>query len=144
MSGRPPFGVRTALTADVAPCAALWARAQQEIEPRVPPWRASDFEDEVNGEELFVAHAGPEVVGLLSLWRAEAFVHFLHVAPAWRRRGVGRQLLAAARAEVDRPLELKCLTDNGRALAFYQRLGWIALKRDLDPPAPYVRLRQPG
>ena len=126
------------------PVAALFAGAQQEIEPRVPPWRASDFAEQVDGEELLVAHAGPEVVGFLSLWRPDAFVHFLHVAPAWRRRGVGRRLLAAARAEIDRPLELKCLTGNARALAFYRRLGWRAVKRERDPPAPYVRLRQPG
>lgn len=144
MNGRPPFSVRTALKADLEACADMWARAQQEIEPRVPPWRAGDFAEQVRGEELFAAHAGNEIAGCLSLWRSDAFVHFLHVAPAWRRRGVGRRLLATARAEVNRPLELKCLAGNARALAFYQRLGWRAVNSSLDPPAPYIRLRQPG
>jgi ribosomal protein S18 acetylase RimI-like enzyme len=144
VSAIAPFQVRTALRDDLAPCGRLFAVAQQEIEPRVPPWRPGDFAEQVRGEELLVAHSAGEVVGFLSLWRPDAFVHFLHVAPTWRRRGVGRRLLEAARAETDRPLELKCLTGNARALAFYRRLGWLAVNRSDDPPAPYVRLRQPG
>ena len=134
--------VRTALRGDFAPCAELFARGQQEIEPRTPPWRPDEFGDLVAGEFLWVAAAGPTVVGFLSLARADAFVHFLHVAAAWRRQGIGRLLLAAARAETGRPLELKCLVDNRRALAFYRRLGWREVNRDPSPPAPYVRLRQ--
>lgn len=144
MSTGRPVRVRTALRSDLAPCAAIWAHGQQEIEPRVPAWRARDFTAETEGEELFVADVGGTVAGLLTLWRAEAFVHFLHVASASRRRGVGRLLLATAQAEVARPLELKCLTGNAGALRFYQRLGWQTVKQGADPPAPYLRLRRAG
>lgn len=144
MSAGQPVCVRTALRSDLAPCAAMWAQGQQEIEPRVPAWRAGDFTAETEGEELFVAAAGGTVAGFLTLWRAEAFVHFLHVAPAWRRQGVGRLLLATTQAEVARPLELKCLAGNAGALRFYQRLGWRPVKQSVDPPAPYLRLRRAG
>ncbi len=90
-----------------------------------------------------MAGAGPVVAGFLSLWRPDAFVHYLHVAQDWRRCGLGRMLLTAARAEVGRPLELKCLTGNRRALVFYRHLGWRAVNGEVTPPAPYVRLRQP-
>lgn len=142
MTGSAAFAVRTALRSDLDPCARLFAAVQQEIEPRVPPWRPDELAELTRGEDLLVAHAGGEIVGFLSLWRAEAFVHFLHVAPAWRRRGVGRRLLEVASGETCRPLELKCLASNKRALAFYRRLGWRAVNQSLDPPAPYVRLRQ--
>jgi putative acetyltransferase len=141
VSAQPPVRVRTALRSDLAACAALWALGQQEIEPRVPPWRAGDFTAEIEGEELYVAAAGDALAGLLTLWRAEAFVHFLHVARAWRRHGVGRLLLATAQAEAARPLELKCLAANAGALRFYQRLGWRPVRREADPAAPYLRLR---
>jgi ribosomal protein S18 acetylase RimI-like enzyme len=141
MSSRSVPVVRTALRSDLEHCAELFARGQQEIEPRTPPWRSTEFMALVDGEDLFVAAAGPAIVGFVSLWRVDAFIHFLHVAPAWRRCGVGRQLLAAARAETHRPLELKCLVGNSQALAFYCRLGWRAINQSVDPPAPYVRLR---
>ena len=109
VSGRPPFGgahgphgrCRTL-------CRALFAARQQEIEPRVPPWRASDFADEVNGEELFVAHAGPEVVGFCRcggprpsctscMWRRPG-VAAASAASCWRRhapRSTGRSSSSA-------------------------------------------------
>jgi ribosomal protein S18 acetylase RimI-like enzyme len=136
--------IRTALVTDVAACARLFALGQQEIEPRTPPWREAEFSEQVADEEILVAASGGEVVGFLSLWRPEAFVHFLHVARAWRRRGVGERLLAAARAEVRRPLELKCLLANRAALGFYRRLGWEPTGTAAGVAVPYVRLRQPG
>lgn len=142
MSPTPPIVVRTALRGDLAPCAAVFAVCQQEIEPRDPPWRPAEFADAIADEELLVAAAGTEVVGFLSWSRAEAFVHYLHVAPSWRRHGIGRRLLATARAERRRPLELKCLAGNRPALAFYRHLGWSVVSQSVDPPAPYLRLRQ--
>ncbi|MGD9508369.1 MAG: GNAT family N-acetyltransferase [Geminicoccaceae bacterium] len=135
--------IRTALVADVAACARLFAAGQQEIEPRAPPWRETEFGEQVTGEEILVAACGSEVVGFLSLWRPEAFVHFLHVTTSWRRRGVGRRLLCAARDEVRRPLELKCLAANRAALSFYRHLGWQPTGTAEGTAAPYVRLRQP-
>jgi ribosomal protein S18 acetylase RimI-like enzyme len=135
--------IRTALVADVSPCAKLFASGQQEIEPRTPPWAEAEFEGQVTGEDILVAAADGRVAGFLSLWRPDAFVHFLHVARPWRRRGIGERLLAAARREVGRPLELKCLVANRAALAFYHRLGWTAVGSAEGSTAPYVRLRQP-
>jgi ribosomal protein S18 acetylase RimI-like enzyme len=135
--------IRTALVTDVAACARLFASGQQEIEPKVPPWRETEFGEQVSGEDLLVAASGSEVVGFLSLWRPDAFVHFLHVARTWRRRGVGKRLLLAARNEVRRPLELKCLAANRAALTFYRHLGWRPTGTAEGTAAPYVRLRQP-
>jgi GNAT superfamily N-acetyltransferase len=143
MSAHPPIVVRTALVSDVAPCARLFAAGQQEIEPKMPCWSAEEFPDQIAGEDILVAVAGQQTVGFVTVWRPDAFVHFLHTALPWRRRGVGRHLLAAARAEVGRPLELKCLVGNRLALAFYQRLGWRRVGAEDGSATPYVRLRQP-
>lgn len=136
--------IRTALVSDVAGCARLFAAGQQEIDPRSPPWSEASFAEEVEGEEILVAAADGKVVGFVSLWRPDGFVHFLHVAPAWRRRGLGRRLLARARIEAGRPLELKCLTANRAALAFYRRLGWRAVGGADGGATPFLRLRERG
>jgi ribosomal protein S18 acetylase RimI-like enzyme len=85
---------------------------------------------------------GGGVVGFVSLWRPEPFVHFLHVARGWRGRGVGRALLDHALATVPAgPVDLKCLPDNRPALAFYRRLGWVQVGADPGSRPHYVRLR---
>lgn len=135
--------IRTALVTDVGACARLFALGQQEIEPRIPPWREAEFDEQVTGEDILAAASGNQVVGFLSLWRPDAFVHFLHVDKSWRRRGIGERLLAAARGEVRRPLELKCLVTNRTAQSFYRRLGWQPTSTAEGTAAPFVRLRQP-
>jgi GNAT superfamily N-acetyltransferase len=59
----------------------------------------------------FLAREGEEILAL-------------YLAPAARGRGVGRALLDAAKAGRDR-LTLWAFAQNGRALAFYRREGFV-------------------
>lgn len=138
--------IRDAETADLDACARIFAAGQQEILPEAPAtWSPADFAAAVDGEHLIVAVAGDgEVAGFLSLFRPERFVHFLHVRRDRRGLGIGRLLLAHARHSAEGPLELKCLLDNTRALAFYRLLGWTEIEREPAAAPPFVRLRQPA
>ena len=66
----------------------------------------------------------------------------MHVAPAWRRRGVGRGLLAAtgvlAREAGARWAVLQVVPDNVAAIALYSGLGFTVHHRYtyLEGPAP--------
>ncbi len=134
--------------AELAACAGLYEAGQREIMPDDPPqaWSRAGFADATTGEDVFVALApsGDDgVVGFVSLWRPEPFVHFLHVARDWRGRGVGRVLLdhALATLPTGGTVDLKCLPDNSPALAFYRRLGWVQVGADSGARPHYVRLR---
>jgi FkbM family methyltransferase len=135
--------VRPAVPADLPACAELLEAGQREIHAGTAGgWLASYFAQAVEGEEVFIAvTAENTLAGFVTLWRPEGFVHFLHVSAAFRRRGIGRKLLAHVRASVDGPLELKCAPHNAAALAFYARLGWTETERDLAGASPYVRMR---
>jgi ribosomal protein S18 acetylase RimI-like enzyme len=142
-SGRPPR-LRPARAADLPALALLYEAGQRQIHPgRAEAWAAGGFADAVAGEEITVAAIEGEVVGFLSLWRPERFVHFLHVRADRRGRSIGSRLLQHARAGVGGPLQLKCAPHNRAALAFYIRLGWLEVERALLGHAPYVRLRSP-
>jgi ribosomal protein S18 acetylase RimI-like enzyme len=135
--------VRPASVAELAACALIHEANQREIMVDDDPalWTQDGFCAAVAGEEILVAAADGEIVGFLSLWRPEAFVHFLHVRPDRRGRGVGRALLEHATTMVEGPVELKCALHNLKALAFYRRLGWIEAGRDPDAASPWIRLR---
>lgn len=131
--------------AELQACALIFAAGQREILPEeAARWTAAAFPEAVAGEQVSVATtAAGDVVGFLSLWTADRFVHFLHVRASWRGRGVGRRLLEHAGRQVDGPLELKCLLTNTAALTFYHHLGWVEVERITAAPLPFVRLRQP-
>lgn len=103
------------------------------------------------GRLLLVAECGKHVIGMCSAqllvstaeggWKA--LVEDLVVAEAFRGRGVGERLLAAAREwaaghDVKR-LDLLADRDNTGGLRFYDRLQWqrtrlIALQKKIDVP----------
>lgn len=70
--------------------------------------------------------------------RGEAFIYYLAVDPAQRRRGHARAALAviesAARAAGCRTLGLNVFTPNAGAIALYERAGFVAV-------AQYMNLR---
>ena len=99
------------------------------------------FERGVAGEEIWVAASPGGVVGFVSYWRADAFIHFLVVAEAWRRIGVGKALLRRAITAAAGPVDLKCRLDNPGACRSYEESGWREVGRDAAAAEPHVRYR---
>jgi ribosomal protein S18 acetylase RimI-like enzyme len=86
----------------------------------------------------FVAEADGELVGFLCGFRSqtredEAYIHFVGVAPAFRRSGVGRELYERFFAEAGRPV-VRCVTSpaNELSLAFHRSLGFEVERVDED------------
>ncbi|HSO06384.1 MAG TPA: GNAT family N-acetyltransferase [Pelomicrobium sp.] len=83
-----------------------------------------DFDAATAGELVLAAHREGRIVGFVSAWLPDNFVHLLFVAPAAVRSGVGSALLSVCLERIGRPATLKCLQANADALAFYRRYGW--------------------
>jgi GNAT superfamily N-acetyltransferase len=90
-------------------------------------FRADDFVRFAMDEEVWLALMGEAIVGILSLFRTENFIHCLYVDPDAQRLGVGRALVAHLRRETGRPLTLKLDTPNKAAIAFYRATGWTRM-----------------
>ena len=151
-----PIEIRTAVRAEVPAIVALLADdpigagREQNTDP-LPDAYFEAFDDIAAqpGNFLLVAEAGGAIVGCLQLTvipglsRAGAKrgqIEGVRVAGAWRRGGVGEQLVRHA---VDMAREAGCslvqlTSDNSRADArrFYERLGFVAshvgMKLSLD------------
>lgn len=96
--------------------------------------------------EVLVAREAGEPVGFLALRGGD--VDHLYVHPAAQRRGVGTELLDAAKARRPGGLELWAFQRNTPALDFYARHGFAELRRTdgsaNEEREPDVRLGWPA
>ncbi len=106
------------------------------------PWEShidrDDFDTSTQGEAIYIAEINETVVGFISIWEPDNFVHNLFVQKDARNCGIGIALLEYARAQQpDKPMTLKCVQDNQRAYHFYLNQGWSVLETVNDDEIPY-------
>lgn len=90
--------VRAARRTDWPALRALYLHARRDTFAWLPAERfaAGDFDEHTRGEALLVAQARDEgIVGFVSVWEPERFVHHLYVAGTRLREGIGAALLRA-------------------------------------------------
>jgi len=122
-----------AFAADVARQFLTWEPAEKNTtEAKLAAFRE---------EAVYAAFDSGEIVGVISLWEPDAFVHFLFCRP--QGRGIGPALLRTAAGVFDRPISLKCAKANRDALRFYSREGFVPIARGEDAGQGWVRLQAP-
>jgi GNAT superfamily N-acetyltransferase len=135
--------IRPYFTADVADLRVLFLRARLAAFFWVEPdsLRLEDFDAATQDEPILVATHNDLIVGFVSWWPPENFVHNLFVDPAHQGAGIGKQLLAACLLQIGRPATLKCVQQNEAALRFYHRLGWEVAGEGVTDGVAYFLMR---
>jgi ribosomal protein S18 acetylase RimI-like enzyme len=135
--------IRPASPADAVALRALFLAARREAFFWAEPASLlpGDFDAATQDEPILVAFLNDQIVGFVSWWPPENFVHNLFVDPAHQGRGIGQQLLTAALRQIGRPATLKCVQKNTRALEFYRRHGWLIAGEGDTAGEPYFLLR---
>lgn len=82
-----------------------------ELVPSTESWVAVDDDD--------------RIVAFMAL--SDAMVEQLYIAPDWIGHGLGRRLIAFAKARRPAGLDLYCFQVNGRARRFYEANGFDAI-----------------
>ncbi len=125
-----PFHIRPARIADVPGIVAIERASFSD------PWSPRDFSECANaGVPFLVAEAAGEIAGYSVAHHAadEGEILNLGVAPAWRRRGVGRALvgatLAALRQQGVATVFLEVRASNEVAQRLYAGLGFTPVGR---------------
>jgi GNAT superfamily N-acetyltransferase len=136
-----PLELRRARPEELARCAALYVKVLRETFTWLPPdrHRPAEFLRAAQEEEVFVAAANGEILGIAALFRPQGFLHSLYVDA--RGHGVGAALLDHVAATVDGPLSLKVQEPNARARAFYAREGFVCVEHGRDPGSDVAWLR---
>ncbi|MDJ1472984.1 GNAT family N-acetyltransferase [Cytophagaceae bacterium NT2B1] len=103
-----------------------------------------DFDKETKEEYILVALAQNKVVGFVSGWLADNFIHHLYVDTTYHNLGIGTQLLDAIINKIGLPVRLKCIEKNRNAMAFYTKRGFTEKARGLSDNEVYIffELRQ--
>lgn len=83
-----------------------------------------DFDDQTKDENIWVAETETLIIGFVSVWTPDNFVHHLFVHPDYIRKGIGKSLLNFCVSGIPKPLTLKCFENNVNALVFYASQGW--------------------
>ena len=86
--------------------------------------KLDDFDISTEGELILTAKIDNEIVGFVSIWEEDKFIHNLFVASNFKRCGVGKLLIDHSVKAVGLPLQLKCTRENLNALHFYLSQGW--------------------
>jgi GNAT superfamily N-acetyltransferase len=138
-----PMLIRPALPTDQAALADLYLRSRRAAFTWRDPedFQLDDFTRDTEGEFIHLAESEDGLLlGFLSLWEPDRFIHHLFITPDHLRQGIGQALLADLHQRLPGPFRLKCLTANLPALAFYQKLGWSKIDRRTSVDGDYLLL----
>ncbi|WP_317205047.1 GNAT family N-acetyltransferase [Janthinobacterium sp.] len=136
------YGVRPANAADAAALQHIYASCVGTAGWLPAAARARpDFALASRGESVHVAcDANGAVIGFVSIYLPESFLHHLFVLPRRQGQGVGGSLLASLEAWLAPPWRLKCVRANRRAHAFYLAKGWRAIGWEESDQGPCALL----
>ena len=97
----------------------------------------SDFERDTEGESIYVAMDGEKILGFISIWDADNFIHHLYVSTNAQDQNIGSKLIDFAISLNPKPLSLKCMAKNERAILFYEKNGFAKENKVMDSSGGY-------
>lgn len=87
-------------------------------------FKLTDFDHDTEDELVLVAIKNNKILGFISLYLEDNFIHNLFVLPEKKGMGVGTSLMKEVQTILKKPMKLKCLSRNKDALKFYESKGW--------------------
>ncbi|MDR0267194.1 GNAT family N-acetyltransferase [Paenibacillus sp.] len=96
-----------------------------------------DFDKQTEGEFVILAEEDRRILGFASLYLPDNFIHNLFVHPDFPGKGIGSLLLKASIEKMDKPIRLKCVSENRKALKFYEKMGLKKVVEEGQPGEEY-------
>ncbi len=146
---KPPLRLRDYTPADEDAAIELWRRTWQQAYPRidfterVPWWRERWRNELVPVAKIVVAETGGVLEGFVTVDPKTGYLDQIVVAPEFWGSNVALMLLDAGKRISPALLELLVNKDNGRAIAFYEKNGFVFVGEDVNPVSgrPVNRMR---
>ncbi|MCE4062990.1 GNAT family N-acetyltransferase [Pandoraea sputorum] len=142
MTGRQ-IVIAPATAADLPTLARIYYEVRLATMTWVDPslYRADDFASHAAGEDVLTAKSSDgKILGFISVWPADDFIHMLYVEPSSQGHGVGTRLLQALPGWPARRYRLKCLIRNTRAKTFYERHGFRVIGKGVSEEGAFEEM----
>jgi putative acetyltransferase len=142
------FQLRSYRADDEDAAIALWQQTWQQAYPaidfaaRVAWWRDRWRNELVREASIIVAEQLGALIGFVTIDRS-GYLDQLVVGTSHWGSDLGNTLIAEAKRLSPDGITLKVNTDNGRAIRFYQRNGFLHAGEDVNPTSgrPVLRMR---
>lgn len=100
------------------------SRKQSFVWENSDNYTTADFLVDTVDEQVLVYEDDYGIKGFISYYEPANFIHLLFVSPVARGHGIASQLIKAALNKLSGYAELKCVSQNHHALAFYLHHVW--------------------
>jgi ribosomal protein S18 acetylase RimI-like enzyme len=148
MAARDAIRIRLATGQDWESVCAIYNEVRRKQFPWIHPDSIGpdDLARDSEGEEIHIAVKGDKVLGFLSVWIPESFIHHLYVATEFQGQECGSKLLYFAAKTYPNPLRLKCVKQNQMALKFYLKNRWRVIEEGISEGKGYflMELNEPN
>lgn len=136
--------IRKFKTSDEAGTADIWLKAGLDEYSYLPQFQRLDevkalkvFHEIITlKSEIWLEANELNIKGFIAI--QGSYVDRLYVDPAFQRQGVGAALIQFAKETHPTGIELRTHQQNKRACAFYEKLGFEAVKYGISPPPESV------
>jgi len=137
---------------DEEPALALWLRAWQQTYPQIDfaarlAWWRDHWRGLLPAATIMVAEAKSEMIGFVTIDPRTLYLDQIVVAPECWGTGLGSALIAEAKRVSPDGVDLDVNVDNARAIAFYQKQGFVIAGQGVNPrsgrPVHHMRWRPP-
>lgn len=105
-------------------------------------FKIGDYAKSTQEDEVWVAEETGVIVGFVSIYVPDNFIHNLFVHQKSQGKRIGKQLLQVAEENLARPMTLKAAMDNPKSFSFYEKYGWYQVSVHEDVDEPYILYRK--
>ena len=135
--------IRKKITNDIDRLEEIFLITRQTTFPnRKEQFTIGDFIQSTVGDEVLVGEIDGVVIGFISLYLQDNFIHNLFVDPQYQGQGFGNQLLLFAETQLVKPMTLKVAMDNLKVCSFYEKYRWYKVAEFPNAQEPYILYRK--
>jgi len=115
---------------------------QATFKNRSENFKIGDYLESTVDDKVWIGELDGVIVGFISVYSQDNFIHNLFVDQQYQGKGFGSQLLLFAEGNLSYPITLKVAMDNLKACPFYEKYGYYKVAEFNKTLEPYILYRK--